>query len=332
MDLKPIALCCAALLMASLAFSFRALSQNANLVAPGRVEAAGPAMSLGVAASGTVDKILVQQGSHVRAGQTLVSLDCRPLEAEVRGREARLAAAQAAFDRLRDGARPDEIAVGEAVVGDSLARSDEAKKTLDRTAALQEGVTVSTARVLEVERDARIATAQLAEARARLSLLRAGAREEDIRQGQALRDAAAADLDAERAQFEQCNVRAPVDGVVAEVLANAGQYFSTALPQALLRMVPDGPPRIRAEVELHDAPRICVGQNATVAAAAQPGATTGAEVTLVGPTAGTPTMPSAAPGVHDATVVPVILRVTSGAPPPVGTTVTVHFDACPSKS
>ena len=209
-------------------------------------------MSIGVAATGIVSEILVHEGSRVQAGQLLVKLDCAPHEADVRTRQAHLAAAQATYDRYRNGSRPDEIAVGEAVVGYSQARAEEAEKALQRTLELQEGVTVTTARVLEVKRDARIAAAQLAEARAQLNLLRAGSREEDIRQAKALRDAAAADLDASRDRLDQCSVNAPVDGVVLDVLINQGQFLSLAVPQPLLHIVRDGQSRVRAEVALRD--------------------------------------------------------------------------------
>jgi multidrug efflux pump subunit AcrA (membrane-fusion protein) len=56
----------------------------------------GKAMPLGVAASGVVQKVLVADGAHVEAGQLLLQLDCRPLEAEIRLRAANRAAAQAA--------------------------------------------------------------------------------------------------------------------------------------------------------------------------------------------------------------------------------------------
>ncbi len=140
---------CAAVLIASLAFGATALTQNSDFVAPGRVEGAGPALSIGVAAAGIVHEVTVREGSRVRAGETLIKLDCRPTEADFRARNAQLEAAQAAFDRARNGSRPDEIAVGEAVVGYSQARADEAQKALDRTEALKEGVTVTTAHFLK---------------------------------------------------------------------------------------------------------------------------------------------------------------------------------------
>jgi len=303
-----------------------------SFVAPGRIEGAAPTLAIGTAATGTIGAVLVREGSRVRAGQTLVTLECKPLEAELQSRQAHLAAAQANFDRVRNGPRPDEIHVGEAVVGYSQARADEAEKTLDRTVQLQEGVTVTQARVLEVKRDARIADAQLAEAKARLSLLRAGSREEDIRQAQSLRDAAAADLDTTRARLDQCTVHAPVDGVVLDVLANPGQYLSLAVPQPLLHMVQDDPLRVRVEVALRDYGHVCMAQTATVTTDVFANASIHAKVAAVSPvvTASSATAGSDAAG-KDA--VAVVLNIQPGAPAlPIGLPVTVHFDACPSKT
>jgi multidrug resistance efflux pump len=324
---------CTAVLIASFAFAATALAQNSNFTAPGRVEGASPTLSIGVAAAGIVDEVLVREGSRVRAGETLIKFDCRPMEADVRARNAQLEAAQAAFDRARNGSRPDEIAVGEAIVGYSQARADEAQKTLDRTEALKEGVTVTTAHILEVQRDARISAAQLAEASARLSLLRAGSREEDIRRAQALRDAAAADLDSARARLDQCTVRAPVDGTVIDVLANKGQYLSLAVPQPLLHLVQDGRLRVRAEVEVHDASRVCAAQNATIVPEAFPNARIRAHVASISPMVAPQSIMTAAANASPKDVLAVMLDIDSSAPtPPIGSAVTVNFDSCPSKT
>ena len=323
----------ATLLVASFAFAAPAFGQSSNLTAAGRVEGAGPIMTIGVAASGTVSELAAHEGDHVRSGQTLVKLDCRPLEADARTREAHLAATQASFDRFRNGSRLDEIAVGEAVVRYSQARAEEAQKTLDRNEALQEGVTVTMARILEVKRDARITAAQLEEARARLSLLRAGSREEDIRQAQALRDAAVADLDAARARLDLCSVRAPVDGVVLDVLVNQGQFLSTAVPQPLLHIVQNGQLRIRAEVELKDAARVCASQTATVSAEAFPNATIHAQVASIGVAVTPRSIATPAPDARAKDIVPVILNVERGSPAlPIGSTATIRFDPCPPKT
>jgi len=280
-----------------------------------------------------VSDLLVHEGSRVHSGEVLLKLDCRPIEADVHTRETHLRAAQATFDRVRNGSRPDEIAVGEAVVGYSQARAEEAEKTLERTIALQEGVTVTTARILEVKRDARIAAAQLEEAHARLNLLRAGSREEDIRQAEALRDAAAAELAATRARLDQCSVRAPADGTVLDVLVNPGQFLSYAVPQALLHIVPDGPLHVRAEVEVRDLAHVCTLQRASIATAAFPNAAISAQVASISPQVSSRSLTPAAADGHDKDVVAVVLNVDRGTPAlPNGLSVTVRFDACPSKT
>ena len=91
----------------------------------------------------------------------------------------------------------------------------------------------------ETTQDARVFAAQLAEARARLVLLRAGSREEDTREAEARRDTASAQLEETRAQLDQCSIRAPVDGAVVDVVANPGQFMSLAVPAPLLHMVQD---------------------------------------------------------------------------------------------
>jgi multidrug resistance efflux pump len=193
---------------------------------------------LGVAASGVVAKVLVGNGEHVKAGQALVELDCRPLEADVRVKTAALAAAEAVDRRVRNGPRPDEIAIGEANVGVAQARAEEAADAYARLRALTEGVSVTHAQLLEGRREARVTAAQLNDAQKRLALLRAGSRQEDIDEADARRNAAAADLALAKARVQQCTVVAPEAGVVT-VLVTPGQFVSEYAPTALATLAPE---------------------------------------------------------------------------------------------
>lgn len=194
-------------------------------------------MQLGVAATGVIEKIFVRDGDHVDAGQLLVTLDCRPLQAEIKVRSANAVAAEAAFQRARNGPRPDEIAIGEANVGVARARSEEAQAAYDRAQELHEGITISRANLLQARRDARIAAAQLEDQKRRLDLLHAGSRVEDISEAAAKRDAAAGLLDQAKALFDQCFLRAPAEGSV-KVLATPGQFVSTNVPVTLVQLTP----------------------------------------------------------------------------------------------
>lgn len=173
-------------------------------------------MQIGTAATATIKAVLVAPGNRVHPGQVLVTLDCRPLEAELQQRKSQLSAAGAVFNRVRSGARPEELQAASAAVASAAARAEDAQKALERTKGLRQGVTVTQARADEVQNEARASAAQLDEARARLALLRAGSREEDIEEAKAQRDAVAAQLEEIKARLDQCSVTAPVHGIIAE--------------------------------------------------------------------------------------------------------------------
>jgi HlyD family secretion protein len=67
--------------------------------------------------SGRVSEVLVDAGDTVAAGQPLVRLETRQLDAEVAQAQASLAQAQADLQAVREGATAEEIAVAEAQVG-----------------------------------------------------------------------------------------------------------------------------------------------------------------------------------------------------------------------
>ncbi|MGB7166584.1 MAG: hypothetical protein WBD70_26250, partial [Mycobacterium sp.] len=84
------------------------------------------------------------------------------------------------YERVLNGPRPEEIAIGEAGVGVAVARAEEARAALDRANAMQVGVAITLAQRLVVERDSRVADAVLMDARKKLALLEAGSRAEDV--------------------------------------------------------------------------------------------------------------------------------------------------------
>jgi len=196
------------------------------------------AMTLGVAHSGVVQTINVADGEHVEAGHVLVVLDCRPLAKDIGVRAASLQAAEANYERVLNGPRPEEIAIGEAAVGVAVARAEEARAALDRANAMQVGISIALAQRLVTERDSRVADALLMDARKKLALLQAGSRAEDIAEAKARREQAAAFLEEGNAELDQCTVRAPAAGTV-NVLVTLGQYVSTFAPTTLVQLKPD---------------------------------------------------------------------------------------------
>src|SRR5262249_44164596 len=83
-------------------------SAVAEIAAPGRVEAMTEEINVGSELSGRLDRVLVDEGDHVAAGQVLATLDSSEYRARLASAEARLAIARAEYERLVNGSRPQE--------------------------------------------------------------------------------------------------------------------------------------------------------------------------------------------------------------------------------
>jgi multidrug resistance efflux pump len=228
-------------------------------------------MLVGTAASGTVAQLLVHASERVEAGQLLVRIECPNLQKELDARIFDLAAAEAILARVAKGPRPEEIAIAVAHVGLAEARAEEASAALARL-SLSAGSTATDAQLDESKRDARIAAAQLDEARTKLAWLRAGSRQEDILEAQSRRNAAKALVEEVTARLGYCSVRAPTAGVVLSMHVTPGQFVSAAVPVTLLKLVDDSRRRVRAEVDERDVGKICVKHRAVVTTESFPAA------------------------------------------------------------
>jgi HlyD family secretion protein len=294
--------------------------------APGRVEGAGDVLSLGTSATGTIAELLVNAGAHVRAGQHLVRVECANVERELEARKSDLAAAEAAFSRTLHGPRPEEISIGIANVNLADARLQEAEKALQRTQLLREGFTVTRVQIDQALRDARIAAALLDEVRAKLALLKAGSREEDVTESRSRRDAAKGRVEEAAARLGYCSVDAPIGGIVLSTNVSPGQFVSSTVPVTLLTMVDDSTRRIRAFIDEREISKLCSRQRARITADGMPGVQIDGVVENVGVAVGeSPFANNAARQFRQ-----VMLSVPDNQQQmPIGLRVAVQFSPCP---
>jgi multidrug resistance efflux pump len=293
----------------------------------GRVEG-GEVLSLGTSATGTIAEIMVSAGERVRAGQHLVQVECGAIARDVEARKSEFAAAEAAHMRTLHGSRVEEINIGVANVNLANARFQEAEKAFQRTKQLREGVTVTRVQLDQAERDARIAAALLDEMRAKLALLQAGSREEDITEARARRDAAKARMDEAAARLGYCTVDAPASGIVLATHVSAGQLVSTIAPITLVTMVDDSKRRVRAYVDERDVEKLCPGERARVSAEGIPGQRFDGVVETIGLTVGeSPLTTNASRQFRQIT-----LALAENQKPAIGLRVSVQFLPCPPGS
>jgi multidrug resistance efflux pump len=293
--------------------------------APGRVEGGSDVLSLGTSATGTIAQLLVSAGAHVTAGQHLVRVECGNVERELDARKSDLAAAEASYMRTVHGPRPEEISIGIANVHLAEARLAEADKALQRTMLLREGFTVTRVQIDQAQRDARMAAALLDEVRAKLALLNAGSREEDISEGRSRRDAAKRRVEEAEARLGYCSVDAPIGGIVLSTNVSPGQLVSTTVPVTLLTMVDDSARRVRAYIDEREASKLCPHERARITADGIPGMQAEGVVENIGVAVGE--NPFAGNASRQSRQV--ILSVADNQPQlPIGLRVSVQFLAC----
>jgi HlyD family secretion protein len=137
--------------------------------------------------SGTVAEILIKEGDTVRAGAPLARLDARDLSLRVEQAQVNLEQARADYDRLLEGATPEQIAAVEA----EIAR---ARGQLQATAGSVTPADIAAAR------------AELESARARLAALLAGPKAPEVASAQAAVDQARIGLQQQRDALSQARV------------------------------------------------------------------------------------------------------------------------------
>jgi multidrug resistance efflux pump len=232
--------------------------------APGRIEGSSDMISIGASISGTVERVDVRQGDHVKAGQTLVRIVCDDWKARLALRIAERQATDAVYRRLVNGARKEEREIAQDELILSEARLVEAQARLNRSTALTQTNSVSVS-VRDVDdRDARMALAQREVARNRIGLILAGTREEELAEAKAKDTAAGHAIEAARAELEKCEVRSPVAGVVLRKNVSEGELISLFYPKPLMVVSEIQGYRVRAEVDESDVPNIRDGQSVEV--------------------------------------------------------------------
>jgi HlyD family secretion protein len=208
-----------------------------------------------------VEKLLVEEGDEIRAGQVLAVLD---LEARrglaVSEARARLALAEARVAQTGFGPKPEEIRAQEALVRRNEVDCARAEREFERSKTLagQRATTREETENRESTRDS--ARFALEQSRAQLESLKR-IRDVDLAVARAERDQASAALEVTRAEHEATKIKAPFDGRVLKVRVRAGQRVADK------GVVAVGDTRVMhviAEVFEQDAPRVLPGARAEV--------------------------------------------------------------------
>ncbi len=247
-----------------------AVAEPVGVGALGRVEPASRIRRLtqpGGFAVTRVERLLVEEGDRVEAGQTLaVFADAAQKDAAVAQAEAAVAEARAALEKTRAAGRPSEIAAQRARI-ENLALLGEISR---RDAERAERLVPSGAGAAAVADRNRIAAsraaAERAEAEAELETL-SRPRPEDVALAEARLASAEAELARARAEAALARVAAPIAGTVLKIHARPGDQVGT---DGLLELADLDALDVVAEVYETDLPRLRPGAPAEVVVPGEP--------------------------------------------------------------
>lgn len=171
-------------------------------------------VNLAFRVSGRVERLLVEEGDRVAAGQVLAALDQVPYQQELALAQSALDARQATLEKVQAGARKEEVDQVRALVAEVEAERQRLVKEFERAQQLRRQ-NLSSQSDYDVALAARNESdARLASARAKLEMALAGSRDEDIAVAAAELRGAEAQAAQARTRLADTDIRAPAGGVI----------------------------------------------------------------------------------------------------------------------
>lgn len=228
-------------------------------------------VSLAFEQSGRIEKLLVQEGDKVKAGQVLATLNTNSLEIQAKQAQAQLKAQQEAIVKQQVGARPEEISQAKAQLASTQADLDKASKNLQRLQILvnsTDGRAISQQELDYAKSNQHSAEAAVRERQANLELIIKGARQEDREATKAQYDATKANLDLINYNLSQAELKSPVNAVVRARLQEVGDM--TTAQKAVYTLALTDPKWVRVYVNEKDLSSIHMGGTAQVIRDAYP--------------------------------------------------------------
>jgi len=240
---------------------------DSHLAARGRVEGAtSQEIKLASRVVGRLKEVTVSDGDPVRKGQVVAVLENDDLQAQIEQARANVRRAQAALEKLQNGARPEERAASRAARDEAQAAADNAHQNYERSLKLfKEGGIISQSVLDQSERDWKMAQARLESARENYKLIMAPPRSEDVAAAKADVELARAQLAQAQDNYDNTLVHSPVAGVVVKRYMNPGESISyESLYQPIVSVSDTTHLRVRTEIDEADIGKIQIGQRAAI--------------------------------------------------------------------
>lgn len=199
---------------------------------PDTVQGQGEATEIRISGKlpGRVEEIYVEEGQHVKAGDTLVRIVSTLVEAKLAQAQAMESAAQAANSKVDAGTRPQIVQGAKELWVQAQAASGITKKTYDRMQTLFEKGVISEQKRDEAKAAYDAAKAGEAAAKSQYELAVSGAQKQDKEASSAMVEVAKGSIKEVDALLEDEYLVAPYDGEITVVYPNVSELVATGAP------------------------------------------------------------------------------------------------------
>lgn len=230
------------------------------LVLQGNVDVRQADLAFKVA--GRIQRLSVEEGDKVSAGQLLAELEATDFEADLAQARGQLAVAEATLSELLNGSRPEEIDQAQALVTEGEAALVNARLTFRRQQELLKTGNTPQSSFDQASAALQQAEARLAGAKAALALVVRGPRVERIDAARGQVEQSRATLALARQRLADTRLMAPEDGVILSRVHEPGTI--AAAGDVVFTSVLTHPTWIRAYVAEPSLERIQPGMAAEV--------------------------------------------------------------------
>ena len=234
----------------------------AAICAPGKVEPVSEEIHIGSQVAGVLREVPVEEGQHLRKGQTIAILDNGDYAARVSEARATVEERRADLERLVNGAREQERREAAAAVEEARAVLANARAERQRREALFATGDISRSDWERADREFQVAQAHLAQLTEHASFVDAPARADERARAEAALALAQAQLTESQALLEKTVVRAPFHGAVLKRFRKAGETVSDKGDTPIVSFGDDSRLRVRVDVDETDVARLRLGERA----------------------------------------------------------------------
>ncbi|MBV4428040.1 efflux RND transporter periplasmic adaptor subunit [Clostridium tyrobutyricum] len=191
-------------------------------------------ISISPKSPGKIDSLNVKEGSSVKSGEVLFTLNSDSLKAQLEQQEASIASANANLERTKSSEISQQILQAQQTIKSSQINYDDSKSNYDKMQKLYSAGAVAKQDLDASKTKLDTASAALDSAKQNLNLIQQKIGPESVEVAQAQVSQAEAGIKSIQTQIEDNTIRSPISGIVSSLNIHQGEISPTGQPSLVV--------------------------------------------------------------------------------------------------